>query len=216
MVVEQALEPGQSVYRRGEKFLPEGPVPVLLSGSAGQDKVAALLYVFRPSVDKGAVQKLVCRGDQERILVEIRLLGNDIHRAGHLLQEPVVFLGVVESLPLRSLLLVLNLPVDWHFVENGSTPCRTAFRLPGLRVVCLTEKFQFFVDLNVLLSARGKGDAVGEHHSIVVLLAAPQRLAETVVAYEFAASCEYMVNPHPHCARHRLRVECAPVDLSRL
>ena len=128
----------------------------------------------------------------------------------------MVFLGVVESLPLRSLLLVLNLPVDWHFVENGSAPCRTAFRLPGLRVVCLSEKFQFFVDLYVLLSARRKGDTVGEHHSIMVLLAAPQRLAETVVAYEFPAPCEYVVNPHADCARHRLRVECAPVDLARL
>ena len=139
MVVEQTLEPGQSVYRGRKKLLPESTVPVLLSGSAGQDKMTALLYVACPSLHQSTVQELVCRGNQERIPVEIGLLGNDIHRAGHLLQEPVVFLGVVESLPLRCLLLVLNLPVDWHFVENGSSPCRTAFRLPGLRVVCLSE-----------------------------------------------------------------------------
>ena len=178
--------------------------------------MAASAHILRPPVHQGAVQQLVGRGEQEWEAGEIGILAYHVHRAGHLLEYIVIFLGVGEGLPLRRLLLVLHFPMVRHLVHQSRAACGPFGRLGSIAVQGLAQLFHFLRHLHIFLTSRREGEAVRHKHTVMILLAAPERLAEAVVADEAASARKDVPYPHPDRARHRLGIEGAPVHLTRL
>src|SRR6185312_14543632 len=74
---------------------------VLLAGAAGQDQMAALLHIAPPLPGQRLADHLIRRRDEERIAVEVIVLGDEIHRRAGALYGQCVAVAVGPAVPQR-------------------------------------------------------------------------------------------------------------------